>query len=251
MTLLKQTRHRWERMLDAIDKRFYSDFGPRFRNWRLGIHRSDYHFSRSQLAFVHLPKTGGTSLNSIFAEGGRDRFTGVFCHRPISRKCPPGEYAYFTVMRDPVERVWSFYQMAQRKLALGGGPYYHLASRGLEFFLQQCWEARNMACRYYTGRVYHEPNSAVVEKAWVNLQQFRYVLSFEALAEDAAMLLADYGLVGGLPHRNRHRYEGPEPEERELITVYNALDIELHRRWAARREERMFLSEGMGETRAT
>jgi hypothetical protein len=65
------------------------------------------------------------------------------------------------------------------------------------------------------------------------------------------MLLADYGLVGGLPHRNRHRYEGPEPEERELITVYNALDIELHHRWAARREERMFLSEGMGETRAT
>ncbi len=231
----KALRESGEKILDHFDRKFYTDLGRRFRNRRLGVHRNDYSFRPDQLAFVHLPKTGGTSLNTILRDDADDRFTGVFRHRPISRKCPPGSYNYFTVMRDPVERVWSFYQMSQRSLARGGGPYGHVAGRGLEFFLRHCWEVRNMACRYYSGELVFEPKAATLERAWRNLELFRYVLCFETLSQDAGALLADCGLsVHSLPHENRHPYEGPGSEDEELIRRFNDLDVEIHRRWMAR-----------------
>lgn len=231
----KAIREPWEKILDLFDRKFYTDFGRRFRNRRLGVHRNDYVFRRDQLAFVHLPKTGGTSLNTILRDDADDRFTGVFRHRPVSRKCPPGQYSYFTVMRDPVQRVWSFYQMSQRSLARGGGPYGHIAGRGLKFFLSHCWEVRNMACRYYSGRLLFEPTELTLDTAWRNLEAFRYVLSFDTFAPDAAALLANHGLaVPSLPHENRHPYKGPGPAEEEVIRQFNALDVEIYRRWIAR-----------------
>lgn len=247
MLSLKPLRNKLEKYLDSFDRAFMSDTGVRFRNWRLGIHRSDYTFRADQLAFVHLPKTGGTSLNIILRDSGKDRFTGVSQHRAISKRCQPGFYRYFTVMRNPVDRVWSFYQMALRSKAKGGGPYGHLVGRGLEFFLLHCWETRNMACRYYSGRVFFEPSSRTCEKAWRNLKRFCAVLDFDCLATEASSFLADCGITrSDFPHANRHPYAGPENEALALIQKYNSLDIEIYRRWKEMRGKSLCSSPSLG-----
>lgn len=229
----KAVRGRVEGFLDTFDRLCFTDWGRRFRNYRLGIHRNDYAFETGQMAFVHLPKTEGTSLNTILQDKGGGKFTGIFRHRSISRRCPPGAFNYFTVMRNPVDRVWSFYQMTLRSYSRGGGPYAHLAGRGLAFFISHCWEMRNMACRYYSGEMRPEPTPRTAERAWQNLCLFRYVLDFENLSNEASAFLAEHKIEHpAFPHNNRHSYRAPETSELQLITDANCLDLEVYRKWS-------------------
>jgi hypothetical protein len=218
--------------LRRLDTCLYTDFSVRLHNYIGGFHRSDYIFSKKQFSFVHLPKTAGTSLSSILERDPKKRFVGTFMHRPVSLYCPPQHYSYITVMRDPVDRVWSYYQMALRKLEHKAGPYCHLAGKGLEFFLQHCWEVRNMACRFYTGDVYKEPTASQVDKAWANLECFHNIISFEKFNEDVECFLKSTEcpqLV--VPVQNRFKYNVPKESDREKIRAYNSMDVQLYDRW--------------------
>lgn len=226
-------------MLRQIDERAFTDFSHRWQHWNSGMHSNDYVFSEDTIAFVHLPKTGGTSFGELLSGSNSVSFAGLGIHRPVSRSCPPSTHRYFTVMRHPVERVWSYYQMALRSRGRGGwGIYGHVAGRGLEFFLSRCWEVRNMACRYYSGDVRREPDTRSLEVARGNLGKFEAVLSFENLGNDAAVFFCSLGQPAGpLPHANTARYDLPRDDESALIAAFNQLDLSLYRDWCAVREK--------------
>ena len=151
-------------------------------------------------------------------------------HLPVSRLCKPEEYSYVTIMRDPVERVWSHYQMAQREPDL---PYHHFSLNGLECFLTHCWEVRNMACRYYSGQVSEEPNTQNLITALHNLENFRYVLDFNNFNEEIENMLSDFNMPKPLPHKQKSSYTRPNKNECDLIKRFNRLDIELFNAWQA------------------
>jgi hypothetical protein len=103
-----------------------------FQNREIGFHRNDYQVPPRARVFVHVPRTGGTSVSDYLADVRSPQILNLHAHHPISVVCPPAFHPYFTILRGPVERCWSFY-----RLTLYGNdatPYRRAAARGLEHF---------------------------------------------------------------------------------------------------------------------
>ncbi len=96
-----------KKILKIIDQIFWTDYRIKSHNKKIGFHDPAYKFGRNEIAFVHVPKSGGTSLHKLLSQDDQSRFVSLNMHRPISRFCKPQEYNYITVIRNPVERVWS------------------------------------------------------------------------------------------------------------------------------------------------
>ena len=194
------------------------------------FHCTNYLFNKSKLAFIHLPKTGGSSLHKLLTKNHyADLFQNICTegvHRPISKKCPPGLYKYFTISRNPIERVWSYYQMVLRNGAQY--PYNYFASKGLEIFLENCWEVRNLGCRYYSGIIGKEPDSKSFNIATKNLKKFLFVIRFNSYEKDLLSFLKSHKIkIDSIPHIRSSQYIEPTKEETDLIYSFNRLDVDL------------------------
>jgi hypothetical protein len=42
------------------------------------------------------------------------KFINIQRHSPVSKYCSPEDYSYITIIRNPIDRVWSQYQMILR-----------------------------------------------------------------------------------------------------------------------------------------
>ncbi len=146
-----------EQLFRVVDSLLNTNFYWEHIFRKNGYHTNDFEFSKNQMAFVHLPKTGGTSFYKMLEEKRFEGIVNTRVHRPISIFCSPKEYKYLTIFRNPVDRVWSLYQMVLRTPP--NSPYRKHASRGLSCFLENCWEARDMYCRYLSGDVYATPQT--------------------------------------------------------------------------------------------
>ena len=194
------------------------------------FHNTDYIFEERQIALIHLPKTGGTSLHRLLADDPQKRFVNLNVHRPVSEFCPPDRFQYITILRAPVARVWSYYQMVLA--SENGYPYKDYATKGLAVFLENCWEARNMACRYYSGSVADEPDGSTLETAHTHLRKFIAVIDFENIQSDVKQFTDAVGLPYiPFPHLRRVAYDAPNLSDRALIERFNSLDAELCLRW--------------------
>jgi hypothetical protein len=220
-----------KRALWTIDAKLGTDIYLSTLNLISGNHLPWYKFSKKQIAFVHIPKTGGSSMHALLKAERPDQFVNTGKHRPVSLRCPPGEYHYMTVIRNPTDRVWSRYQMVLR-----GDPFYvhrPFAEKGLYYYLTHSWEVRNMMCRYLSGSVFKEPTEKTLQTAYENILKFDIVLEFEDYQNELNRLLDSYGIPRQmqLPHEKKSEYPDPTPSETELIEEYNALDVELYKRW--------------------
>ena len=217
--------------LSRVDRILGTEWHIRIQNRLLGFHYNQYKFSSDAIAFVHIPKSGGTTLHHLLKQISSVAFVNLGMHRPVSIRCPPGKHRYITFMRNPVDRVWSYYRMVLR----GEGSLYEIfADHGIEHFLRHCREARNAACRYIGGEPYREPDRTCLERAWSNLQHFYFVGRFEHLDTDTRHL---FDLLGKedrkfpVPHLRRGENSLRTAREEEIIVQYNRLDIELYARF--------------------
>lgn len=202
----------------------------RYQYYNNGYHNPNYRFSKDEITFLHIPKTGGSSMAKMLEKDPQNRFVHLNIHKPVSRECLPQDYRYITVIRNPVDRVWSYYQMVLRSPK--GYPYLNYAEAGLDVFLRKCWAARNLACRYLSGEVEPEPNAATLDKALANLDQFYAVLSFENFGRDVSAFLDEHGISHDeLPNERKAQYVKPTAEERELIARFNQFDVALFEAW--------------------
>jgi hypothetical protein len=224
-------KEKLKQALWSFDKKFETDVYLTMLNLISGNHWAGYRFSKEQIAFVHIPKTGGSSLHALLKEKRPNQFVNIGKHRPVSKHCPPGKYHYMTIIRNPENRVWSRYQMVLR-----GDPFYvhkPFAEKGLHYYLTHSWEVRNMMCRYLSGNIGEEPTEKTLETAYENLMKFDIVLEFDNYATELNRFLENYGIHkdGNLPHEKKATYSESSPEETELILKYNRLDLELYNRW--------------------
>ena len=218
------------RSLKIIDLIFWTDYHIRSHNRDIGFHNPVYQFKKSEIAFVHIPKTGGTSLHKLLSEDEQSRFVNLNMHRPVSQLCNPQEYSYITVMRHPVERVWSYYQMVRRNPR--GYPYKRFADKGLECFLKHCWEVRNMACRYYSGEMEREPDAGTHEIALSNLKNFICVIEMDYFEKQVTDFLAKYNIpMNPVLHERKGNYAACRQNDKALISEYNKFDIEMFDKW--------------------
>lgn len=195
-----------------------------YTHFQAGFENANYRFGQDEICFIHLPKTAGTSFAKLLASDPENRFAQIRIHRPVSPHCPPSEYRYITVLRDPVDRVWSLYQMVLRDPK--DLPYRKQAKRGLRDFLEANRAARNLICRYLSGEIKPEPSAVTLAKAERNLAFFYYIINFENFAEEATDFLQAHSVpFAKIPNERKSRYAKPGPEERAVIAEYNKWDI--------------------------
>lgn len=217
-------------VLKTMDNLLGSDLHIRKKMKYWGYDDANYHFSQDQTAFIHISKTGGTSLAKILSDDPQNRFVNLNIHKPVSAHCPPEKFRYLTVLRNPVDRVWSLYQMTLHDP--DGHHYRKFAERGLEPFLKKYWACRNMYCRYFSGKVFTEPGQNEMTESLENLALFKDVLLFERLENDIHSLTRKYDIpVDSVPHKRKSNNQKPSAEQRDLISRYNQLDIELYEKW--------------------
>lgn len=214
----------------ALDRVMDTDKHIKYTYYQNGYHNPDYYFEKSQINFMHLPKTGGTSICKILEGDPEKRFAHLNIHKPVSVHCSPSNYKYVTVLRDPIARVWSYYQMVLRSEK--GYPYQKWANQGLEIFLQKCWAARDLACRYLSGEMTREPNEKTLELAMSHLRQFYVVMNFADFSQEVSTFMARHKIpYEKIPNERNHKYTPPTEIEKELIRKYNPLDMALFQSW--------------------
>ncbi|MEM1324808.1 MAG: sulfotransferase family 2 domain-containing protein [Bacteroidota bacterium] len=219
-----------KQVYQAYDSLFETDHYWNYRFQNSGFHQPNYTFDSNKIAFIHLPKTGGTTISKLLQQDTKQRFVNLDIHRPISSLCPPNSFSYVTIIRHPIDRVWSQYQMVLRSPS--DYPYHREANKGLAYLLKHCWSVRNMACRYYTARVRHEPHGESIQLAYANLKKFKAVLDFAHFSTEVPAFLANYDLDHlVIPHERKSKYPSPSVEEQALIAKYNQYDIDLYEKW--------------------
>jgi Sulfotransferase family len=214
-------------VINRIDQTCQTTIQARLMALETGFHSTSYRFSKDKIAFIHIPKTGGTSISEMLAQqDDGSRFANLHMHRPVSKYCPPQEYQYITMLRHPVNRIFSYWRMVNRDKF---SPYAHLCPRGLEHFINHCWEARNVCCRYLAGEINPEVNEETYERACNNLLNFRFVGLFDQFETSIAQLLM---LLGSgkteLIHRRQSPDSQPSQTEYSIIEKYNEYDIRLY-----------------------
>jgi hypothetical protein len=167
-----------------------------------------------RLIFVHIPKTGGTSIKrALGMEGLGDHRTPTALVHPATWEA----YFSFMVVRNPFDRLVSSY-------AYHTGPTYHGA------YFQQHPDLKEWG--------FQEHFRKMRDKSWAIRPQVEYtrhdysqtrisaVLRFEDLAEDARELFERIGVDAELPHLNpssrrdaRDYYDDPD-FLREVVEFY-------------------------------
>jgi hypothetical protein len=210
----------------SYDKLMGTEKYTTFKLFQSGYHNPDYRFEKDQIALIHIPKTAGTSMAKLLSNDPENRFVLLDIHKPVSPHCLPTEYRYVTILRDPIARVWSHYQMVLRYPE--GYPYRKYAVQGLEIFLKKTWETRNMMCRYLAGNTEQEPDNQTFEKAKANLIHFYKIIFFENFAKETTEFLTQHNIpFEKIPNERKSKYSQPTEAERTLIQQYNQWDLQL------------------------
>ena len=187
--------------------------------FKSAMHRNDYTFPKDTVFFIHAPKTGGTSI-------GEMSFPHIshYLHQPISYNAPiEAGYRYFTVFRNPIERVWSHYHMLKSR------------QRTLDRFLGY-WEGSNLMTRYLAGYADNVivPDEVLLRKAKEAMGKLTFIIDFAFLEAELNQFLAYLGLSLHEPKPMVHARKGPKrPEmtvvEWKKINQANQMDIELYK----------------------
>lgn len=214
--------------LQCIDSFLESDWSIRWHSYRIGFHVAHYSFDETQIAIIHIPKTGGTTLYNVLEQVSPAMFVNLHMHRPVSLDCPPQQFRYITFLRHPIERVWSYYRMARQ--VDKNNPYHKYAFEGLEHFIKHCWEVRNMTCKYLSSHPYKNMNEEFCMLAKYNLRSFFFVGLFENFEEDMRNLLDKLGVAHdsiAISHLLPSVNEKLSEEDKEIIKKYNQYDIDI------------------------
>ena len=222
-----------KRIARRIDRWQGTSWEAFFHNCEIRYHRNDYQVSPRGRVFIHVPRTGGTSVADYLTKVQAPRVLNLHAHQAVSLVCPPGNHRYFTILRNPVERCWSFYRMNLHGKT--DTPYRRAAERGLEHFCKHCWEMRNLYCRYYSGTPWQEAGEETLSEAARQLGRFEAVLDFGDLEGQLRRLTARWGLRGEVFVR-LNRAPGPEMVldaiSRSVLENYNQFDLRLYKRFA-------------------
>tara|TARA_B100000029_G_scaffold480546_1_gene528670 strand:+ start:419 stop:1123 length:705 start_codon:yes stop_codon:yes gene_type:complete len=189
------------------------------------IYENNYKLTKNQFSFVHIPRTGGTSLHSLLLENRKDFYGGI--HSAVSLLCNPKEFKYITVIREPIERVYSFYLMQKKYKKL---PFNVHAEKGLEFFLKNVWNCRNGICKFINGNIKNEVNEELYKISIENMKNFYFVLDFENFNRDVDVLSSKLNIKNKIQYTNNYKTtkENFSKENKELIKKYNLYDSQLY-----------------------
>ena len=187
----------------AVDRVFLTSFFARYTNAAFGYHSAIPNTASGSNVFIHVPRTGGTSLNNYFDSLAKQKsdheLLYIEPHFIPDFSRPIAEFSYFTILRNPLERAKSYYKL---QLKDRSQPYHHLAIRGPKIFFAKCWEVNDFYVRYFSNNVDKKNlDSKDLEKAVDTLNLFARVFDFDDLAQQIELAFPCEGIR--FPHLNK------------------------------------------------
>ena len=208
-----------------IDKLFFTEFAKRSSNYYHQYDQNDYKFDKKEYCFVHVPRTGGWSFRNYFEKHNLPFYVNEKKghHNPVSLLCSPRDFKYVTILRDPIQRVRSHYQMLQK-------ANDSIASRGLVNFLRYSTEVKNLYCQYYSGLIGENVDERVYKLALDNLKLFNFVIYFDDYENDLKKFLSNFGIkdLNEKFYANKSSEKILTYSEKKSIEIYNYWDLKLY-----------------------
>lgn len=208
-----------------LDKLFFTNFEKVSSNYYHQYDQNDYVFDKKQYCFVHVPRTGGWSFRNYYEKFKLPFYVNKVAghHNPVSLLCSPKEYKYVTIIRDPIQRVRSHYQMFQKAKV-------NSASRGFINFLRYCPEVKNLYCQYFSGLVGETVDERIFKIAYNNIKYFKGVILFENYNQEINKFFKNFDIleVKAEFHANKSLHKELSKNEIEAIKIYNYWDLKLY-----------------------
>jgi hypothetical protein len=210
----------------VLDKLFFTSFSRIGINFYHFYERNDYLVDNKDLfCFVHLPRTAGISTR-IFLEENNIKiynFPKNAFHNPVSLNCPPDKFKYFTIMRNPIDRVYSQFKNYG---SIGGAITEH----GLIYTLRTQKTFKNLACQYYSGLIGEHVDERVFEIAKKNINNFHYIINFNSLEEGLNKFVKKFEVdkIVKIKPYNINKYDKISDSQKEIIETYNYWDLKLY-----------------------
>ena len=207
-----------------IDKLFLTNIGKRGTNYYHYYQQNDYIFDLQKYCLIAVPKTGGWSFRIYTEKYDLPFYTFKknALHNAVSLNCNPEKYKYVTILRNPIDRVYSHYQMNLKINDIS-------ASRGLINFLKSCSEVRNLYCQYYSGLIDEVVDERIYNIALKNLKNFNTIIDFDNYSIDVNKFLKKFNIENNKEiHENKSSYNPISVNETEVIKIYNYWDIKLY-----------------------
>ena len=226
--MINKIKKELERFLAKIsDRLFKTTKFDTFQRKYSKIYDNKYVFLENQFSFVHVPRTGGTTVHNFLLANSKDFFGGV--HSAVSLSCNPNKFKYITIIRDPIDRVYSFYLIQKKFEKL---PFHLHAKKGLEYFIKNVWSVRNGMCKFINGNLDIDLDEKLFEISNKNLKNFYFVIDFNNLESDLRFLSKKLDIkVDNIEYKNSYITQKEKLEENdvELITKFNTFDIKLYK----------------------
>lgn len=177
--------------------------------------------------FIHIPKTGGTSINRALKLPPPDKSKQIAKHYTlavIKKHLPPNIWAEaykFAFVRNPYERLFSHYQYR-----LKHGRVLHNHGQQLSFteWVKQVLPAT-------------EPNNLQAQHLWISTQEEQievdFVGKFEQLTADFQQICSDLNIPKvKLPHLNKSTQQGQyldafDEKSKAIAAAYYEKDLQL------------------------
>ena len=190
------------------------------------VYKNDYKLKEDQFSFVHIPRTGGTSLHTLLTNSCNNFYIGA--HNAVSINSDPKRYRYITVLRDPIERVYSYYLMQKKYKKL---PFHVHTTKNLSFFLEKVWSCENGVCKFLNGYIDRDVNEELFNISLNNLKNFYFVADFENFDNDVEKLRKKLNIERKIEYLNSFKTEKKtiSYEEKKIIEQYNYYDIKIYK----------------------
>lgn len=182
------------------------------------------------MVFIHIPKTGGTSIRSVFDDRPTSTAQGIV---PAAWGCP----TVFAVVRNPIDRFLSGFNMFKHGTPDVTG--YYSTPRLPDFTIREAIDVLynpdvpyDRSARNDLANFKHHiwPQTA----AFHCLSRATHLLRFETLEQDAAALFDQIGLAKKLPHLRvttgnprRHKSEDLDAKDLDALEHFYARDFAL------------------------
>lgn len=210
------------RILDRLFFTSYSRVGVNFYHF---YNRNDYLINDvEKICFIHLPKTGGITVWDALKKNNFPlyNFPKNSMHNPVSLKSPPQKFKYISVMRNPLDRVYSHFFLYKRLNE-------KITDHGLTHTLRTQISFKNLACQYYSGLVDEQVDERIFNLAKKNLDDFFFIIDFQNLENDIKKLFdkINFNNKINVSHKNKSNYEKISSNDKRVIEAYNYWDLKL------------------------
>ena len=136
------------------------------------------------------------------------------------------KYKYITVIRNPIDRIKSFYEMQLNNKKLS---FHNQAKKGLDYFVSNIKINQNCFCKFLIGDLNCDIDEGKFEKAKQNLKNFFFIISFDNLDKDIELLKLKLDIKNEMKHIGKSQKEKKSYSESETTKIINnnVYDIKL------------------------